>query len=113
MMSKAQQDYWKGYSMEIENKALSEEEIEAVSGGASGEGTIVDSQRRNVTCPFCGAPKVFKGIRTYYDPQRGRVNEYMPYHCTECGKAWKGTYVAGNTGFQTEWQGVAEVANEY
>ena len=76
-------------------------------------GTIVDSQLRNVTCPFCGNLKVYKGIRTYYDPVHGRVNEYMPYHCIECGKAWRGTYVSGNTGFQTEWEGVTQVPNEY
>lgn len=98
--------------MEIEKKAMSEEEAEAVSGGASSEGKIVDSQIAKVTCPFCGAPMVYKGIRTYYDPQRGRVNEYMPYHCKGCGKAWTGTYVVG-TYPQTEWKGVAEVPNEY
>ena len=99
--------------MEIEKKELSEEEIEAVSGGASKEGTIVNSQVGRITCPFCGAPKVYKGIRTYYDSVRGRVNEYMPYHCIECSKAWKGTYVSGGSGFQTEWRGVTEVPNEY
>ena len=99
--------------MEIEKKVLNEEEMEAVNGGASGPGTIVDSQIGKITCPFCAYPKVYKGIRTYYDPVKGRQNEYMPYHCTACGKAWTGTYVTGNAGFQTEWRNVQEVPNEY
>ena len=65
MLVQTQGDHWKGICMEIEKKELSEEEIEAVSGGASKEGTIVDSQVGRITCPFCGAPKVYKGIRTF------------------------------------------------
>lgn len=99
--------------MELEKKLLREEEIEKVSGGAPAQGTVVDSKIEKITCPFCSHPKVYKGIRTYYDPTSGRVNEYLPYHCIECGKAWKGTYVTGNTNFRTEWRGVTEVANEY
>ena len=97
--------------METEKKVLNEEEIKTVSGGASAQGTTTETLIENVPCAFCGSLTVYNGKRTYFDPLHGTMTEFIPYHCTACGRAWNGKYVLGK-GNQIEWINVFEILDK-